>query len=79
MFVKASLARAAIKTDYRMLKYHCLCRCPDDLNVWEKTIYARTYGFLRAEFKGVENFDYHDEEEFNFQELVKKLRAKDNQ
>ena len=75
MFVKASLARAATKTDYQMLKYHCLCRCPDDLNVWEKTIYARTNGFLRAEFEGVENFEYHDEEEFKGQSVMSSWAA----
>ena len=47
--------------------------------LYNRTIYARTNGLPRAEFKGLENFECHDEGEFNFQELVKKLRAKDSQ
>ena len=55
------------------------CRCPDNISAWDKMIYASTNGVLRAEFKGTKQFEYHDTEDFNFQEMVTELRKKDRQ
>ena len=54
-------------------------RCPDDISVWDKMIYASSNQLLKTEFKGIKPFEYHDKEEFNFQEMVKELRRKDRQ
>lgn len=53
--------------------------CPDNISAWDKMIYASTNGVLRAEFKGTKQFEYHDAEDFNFQEMVTELRKKDRQ
>ena len=42
-------------------------------------IYASSNQLLKAEFKGIKHFEYHDEDEFDFQELVKELRKRDRQ
>ena len=39
-------------------------------------IYASSNKVLKEEFQGIKHFEYHDEEEFNFQEMVKELRKK---
>ena len=55
------------------------CRCPDNISAWDKMIYAAGNRALRAEFKGTKPFEYHDEDDFNFQEMVAELIRKDRQ
>lgn len=54
-------------------------RCPDDISPWDKMMYASANKLLKAEFKGVKAFEYHDEGEFSFHEMVTELQRKDRQ
>ena len=66
------------KKDFK-LNDAVFCRCPDNISVWDKMVYASSNKRLKAEFKGVKYFEYHDEEDFNFQKMVKELKRKDRQ